>query len=177
MGGKWQHKHWLVFAVDARVIRFSWILFLNIVTMVNLFGVRMLPLLTDLKNCPYYVNTTFFLCVYQRLILFSLLATFPLVFLLIGLVFTLTLHQLIKVNTGFGTLSLSMCVCSLNDVFDHSRASICRCTPPPPSEPHANCLSRVVSTFSHLHKLIKHQTSPADPGIWQDKNTKFADTM
>lgn len=50
MGGKQQHKHWLVFAVDARVIRFSWILLLNVVTMVNLFGVRMLPLLTDQKN-------------------------------------------------------------------------------------------------------------------------------
>lgn len=94
-------------------------------------------------------------CVYQRLILFSLLATFPLVFLLIGLVFTLTLHQLIKVNTGFGTLSVSMCVCSLNDVFDHSRASICRCTPPPPSEPHANCLSRVVSTRQYFFTLAK----------------------
>lgn len=100
------------------------------------------------KMHSYYINATFFWC--QRLILFSLLATFPLVFLLTGLVFTLTLHQQIRVNTVFGTLSLCMCVCSLNHVFDHSRVSICRCTPPPPSEPHANCLSRVVSTRQYF---------------------------
>jgi len=78
MGGKQQHKHWLVSAVDARVIRFSWILFLNVVTMLNLFGVRMLPLLTDLKNVFILRKKHIFVC--QKLILFSLLATFPLVF-------------------------------------------------------------------------------------------------
>lgn len=114
----------------------------------------------------YYINATFFWC--QRLILFSLLATFPLVFLLTGLVFTLTLHQQIRVNTVFGTLSLCMCVCSLNHVFDHSRVSICRCTPPPPSEPHANCLSRVdyetvlfhtCTNLSSIRRLLQIQAS------------------
>lgn len=165
IGGKRQHKHWLVFAVDARVIRFSWILLLNVVTMVNLFGVRMLPLLTDPKNVSILHKHHIF-CVYQRLILFSLLATFPLIFLLICLVFTLTLHQLINVNTGFGTLCWSMCVCliclttaeqvSADVPFLHHQSRMLIAF-------HALYLQN--STFSHLHKLIKHQTSPADPRI------------
>lgn len=50
MAGKHQHKHSLVFTADVRLIQFSWILLLNVVTMVNLFGVSMPALRTGPKN-------------------------------------------------------------------------------------------------------------------------------